>query len=334
MVEGYPEDESYNPISDDLINGVPVQLGDIGNAVMSIIEGVDPGTGVVLDPETGLLTVSPQASNGTYTFIYGLCSKGYDNDFCETPDYTTVTVNILDINLDVQKIATILNEDSDDSKVTDEDRIQYTFIVTNNGEVDLYGITIDDPLVNVPGRIDLAAGASDSTTFFAIYDITEADVLKGNVENIATATGEDENGNEVTDESYDPNDEEGNTTDKDLDGDFDFPTFVRDVVAYLPPDLGDIYNGVTPNGDGKNETFVVQNIRYFPKNNIQIFNRWGAKVYEKDSYNNEFNGYSDGDVTIGRGEKLPEGTYYYVLSYTNEEINETNTVSGYIYLTR
>ena len=44
------------------------------------------------------------------------------------------------------------------------------------------------------------------------------------------------------------------------------------------------------------------------------------KVYEAKSYNEStvmFNGYSDGRTTISRDEKLPAGTYFYILNYNN-----------------
>ncbi|ALU27604.1 MULTISPECIES: gliding motility-associated C-terminal domain-containing protein [Myroides] len=98
-----------------------------------------------------------------------------------------------------------------------------------------------------------------------------------------------------------------------------------------------IYNLVTPNGDGENDFFLIDNINRFPNNKVEIYNRWGVKVYETSNYdsnNNVFRGYSDGRVTVNSGEKLPTGTYYYVISYEYRNASEAHTIrkSGYLHL--
>ncbi len=74
------------------------------------------------------------------------------------------------------------------------DELRYTFTVTNTGTVTLDDVTVTDPL---PGLVlsgvpipALAPGASDTTTFTAIYTPTPADITAGSVTNIATATGD------------------------------------------------------------------------------------------------------------------------------------------------
>ncbi|MHC5202949.1 T9SS type B sorting domain-containing protein, partial [Myroides sp. LJL119] len=71
------------------------------------------------------------------------------------------------------------------------------------------------------------------------------------------------------------------------------PTSVRGygffTLATVKTDIildGDvvIYNLVTPNGDGKNDYFEIENLYKFPENRVEIFNRWGVKVFETDGY--------------------------------------------------
>ncbi|MBB1140443.1 gliding motility-associated C-terminal domain-containing protein [Myroides sp. WP-1] len=83
-----------------------------------------------------------------------------------------------------------------------------------------------------------------------------------------------------------------------------------------------IYNLVTPDGDGKNDYFIIENIKKFPNNKVEIYNRWGVKVYETTGYDpygdgstNVFTGYSGGKITVDKSKKLPSGTYYYVVTY-------------------
>lgn len=99
-----------------------------------------------------------------------------------------------------------------------------------------------------------------------------------------------------------------------------------------PTDLV-IFNAISPNGDGVNDTFHIKGIDQYPDNRVEIYNRWGIKVYDAKSYNESdvmFNGYSDGRATVERKEKLPTGTYFYILNYTNGR--DVIEKSGYLYI--
>jgi gliding motility-associated-like protein len=107
----------------------------------------------------------------------------------------------------------------------------------------------------------------------------------------------------------------------DVDGDCD-----EGVVNILVEDI--IPNQVfTPNGDNYNDTYYVKGIEYYPGSRITIFNRWGNKVYQKNGYLNDWDGYSNLDK-IG-SKPLPVGTYYYLIDYG---INRHKT--GWVYLER
>jgi gliding motility-associated-like protein len=62
-------------------------------------------------------------------------------------------------------------------------------------------------------------------------------------------------------------------------------------------------NVFTPNGDNVNETLKFKNLEFFSTNNLTILNRWGTKIFEKDSYKNDWN-----------GSGVVDGTYFYILS--------------------
>ncbi|WP_121967440.1 gliding motility-associated C-terminal domain-containing protein [Myroides sp. N17-2] len=114
------------------------------------------------------------------------------------------------------------------------------------------------------------------------------------------------------------------------------------TLATIKTDLlleGDIviYNLVTPDGDGKNDYFIIDNINRFPNNTVEIYNRWGVKVYDTknyDSASNVFRGYSDGRVTISKNEKLPTGTYFYIVNYEYKDAKGSRMIkkSGYLHL--
>lgn len=98
-----------------------------------------------------------------------------------------------------------------------------------------------------------------------------------------------------------------------------------------------IYNGVTPDNDGMNDYFIIDNINYFPNNQVSIYNRWGRKVFETRGYDtqgNVFKGYAEGVDVMGKGEKLPTGTYYYVVEYLYDRDGQNQWVKkvGYLHL--
>ncbi|MXO07497.1 gliding motility-associated C-terminal domain-containing protein, partial [Flavobacterium sp. HBTb2-11-1] len=97
--------------------------------------------------------------------------------------------------------------------------------------------------------------------------------------------------------------------------------------------LPNIYNALSPNGDGINDTFVIDGIDCFPDNTVTIYNRYGVKIYEKKGYDNvtnPFEGFSDGRATVIRGDKLPTGTYFYTLEYNDN--GKQVSRSGYLYI--
>lgn len=84
--------------------------------------------------------------------------------------------------------------------------------------------------------------------------------------------------------------------------------------------------GFSPNGDNNHDFFIIKNIQLHPNNLVQIFNRWGNKVFEAKNYKNTWDGIS---TEGGGGKLLPAGPYFYVIS-----LNETGVkpVTGWIYI--
>ena len=48
-----------------------------------------------------------------------------------------------------------------------------------------------------------------------------------------------------------------------------------------------VYNGFSPNGDGVNDVFVVEGLHNYPNNKLEIYNRWGNRVYHSYNYQND-----------------------------------------------
>ena len=106
-------------------------------------------------------------------------------------------------------------------------------------------------------------------------------------------------------------------------------TVTVDIVNKLIP-----YNGMSVNGDGKNDHFHIGGIENYPNNVVRIYNRWGVKVFEVNGYDNVtrvFRGISDARATVEAADKLPQGTYYYVIEYYDQNNNKQSEV-GWLYI--
>jgi len=86
-----------------------------------------------------------------------------------------------------------------------------------------------------------------------------------------------------------------------------------------------IPNMITPNGDGANDQWVIRDLLNYPDNSVSILNRWGDVIYEKERYDNSFNG------TLW-GKELPEGTYYYLVMIKMD--GTTKTFNGPLTIVR
>ena len=80
-----------------------------------------------------------------------------------------------------------------------------------------------------------------------------------------------------------------------------------------------IPRGISPQGDGVNDTF---DLGHFGGVSLQIFNRYGMKLYEKKNYKNEWFGQTNSSTTL-----LPNGTYFYQIV-----TNKGETLSGWVQL--
>lgn len=72
-------------------------------------------------------------------------------------------------------------------------------------------------------------------------------------------------------------------------------------------------NLFTPNGDGSNERFYVGNIECYSDCVVKVYNRWGVEVYSSNGYQNDWTGEDF------NGDKLPDGTYYYIIECDGRE---------------
>ena len=88
------------------------------------------------------------------------------------------------------------------------------------------------------------------------------------------------------------------------------------------------YHGITPNGDGKNDTWIIENIELYPENTVQIFNRWGMEVWFEKNYDNSNVVWEGNKGNKGAGKLIEDGTYFYVAIVNGKDYK------GWVELTR
>lgn len=70
-----------------------------------------------------------------------------------------------------------------------------------------------------------------------------------------------------------------------------------------------VFTYISPNNDGQNDYFYIENIEEYPDNLVQIFNRWGQLIAEIKNYDNQENAWGSKKYPI----TVPGGTYYYLI---------------------
>ena len=66
---------------------------------------------------------------------------------------------------------------------------------------------------------------------------------------------------------------------------------------------------ISPNNDGKNDLWIIENLQFYPLNKVTVYNRWGSLVFEAEPYQNDWNGHFKGTAP----NSLPASTYFYVI---------------------
>lgn len=74
------------------------------------------------------------------------------------------------------------------------------------------------------------------------------------------------------------------------------------------------YNLLTPDNNGKNDTWIIEYITSYPNNEVVVYNEMGHEIFTQRKYANTWDGKNK------TGEILPDGTYYYVLKFDNSDV--------------
>ncbi|MFN7100423.1 MAG: gliding motility-associated C-terminal domain-containing protein, partial [Flavobacterium sp.] len=292
-----------------------------GNRVSAANTDVTPVTDGPLSIDAdGNLTVAPNTTAGTYTIRYQICEVGANPANCTT---ALATVVIAETPMIAIIKTAVFNDENSDGFAQAGETITYRFEVTNTGNVVLNNVVVTD---NLPG-LTLTGGPiailgineTNTTAYTGVYPLKQSDINLGSVSNQAQARGTTPLGIVVTDLSDDSNMLE------------DRPTVLGVNGCQI-----EVFNAVIPNGEGDNKIFRVRGLECYQDNRVEIYNRWGVLVFERNGYNNDdraFRGVSEGRVTVKQSEELPEGTYYYILKY-KDSVGNNFEKAGYLYINR
>ncbi|WMW77792.1 Ig-like domain-containing protein [Flavobacterium sp. 20NA77.7] len=356
-------------VLNDTLNGSPVVIGT--NPGQVTLTGVTVPTGLTLNPN-GTITAAAGLPSGTYTVTYQICENGASPVNCDTAIATVVIGQCIDFpindcdndgltNAQELNLGTDpLNPDSDGDGVKDGTEVTdgtnplnpCSFVLAhqtvtpttawNSLDCDNDGLTNAQELSLGTNPLDPDSdgdGVLDGTEVIDGTDPTEGcdaimvhstlplsqEFLDGDCDGDGLKNGEEIG--PIPNQPFDPN---GNGIPDYLEvNDFN-------VGGVISSDELEIFNLVTPNGDGDNDVFVIRNIELYPENSLEIFNRWGVQVYGVDGYGQNgkyFRGISEGRVTIQQSAELPVGAYWYVLKYKNAQGVEKHRV-GYLYINK
>ena len=246
------------------------------------------------------------SDSASLTTVSDISDNGIKEDGDDNPTYIEL-VQYLDIA--VSKTVSNLRPNIGDD-------IDFTISVSNLGELDATNLHIEDILAEgyrfkgtttTAGTYDEASGiwqidhVAAGATEILVVTVEVLDVF--DYENTALLLNLDQTDTDVSNNSS---------------------SITIDPICLV------FYNEFSPNGDGNNETFKIDCITRYPNNILKVYNRWGNLVYEKQGYNNEWNGVSDGRATIEKDQLLPVGTYFYVISLGDG----SEPLTGWLYINR
>jgi gliding motility-associated-like protein len=145
-----------------------------------------------------------------------------------------------------------------------------------------------------------------------------------------------------TNQADNDNDGLGDACDNDDDNDGVLDGYDNCPMTYNPDQsdidndgLGDICDtveinvsqAITPDGDGVNDTWFINNIENHPNNSVKVYNRWGDLIFSKKGYQNDWNG-----SYVNNGTNSPDASsYYYQIDLDG---NGSIDYDGWIYITK
>ncbi|WP_343705970.1 gliding motility-associated C-terminal domain-containing protein [Flavobacterium sp.] len=180
------------------------------------------------------------------------------------------------------------------------DQVTFTITVNNVGEGDFINTLVSDLL---PSGLQLVSSSATSGTYDPATQLWTIPTLNAGQSVVLTIVAEVlPNGNYTAVATVET------STPLDVDASNNSASVTLEPICLT------VYNEFTPNNDGKNDLFRIDCIESYPNNELKVFNRYGALVYSKAHYENDWNGTANVSGVVNRGDMLPTGTYFYVIT--------------------
>ena len=303
---------------------------------------------VVTQPAHG--TVAVNQANGEVTYTPANNYYGPDSFTYTVKDNDGNLSNVATVDISIRRAVIGLAKElvSATKGVNNSYDVVYLFTVRNYGDDDLTNISITDNLlatfagnaftvttIGSPGSLmvnnlyngssntellqngnTLASGTQQQIQLSVNVQLTAS---SGLFKNSAYAEGTTPvNGTKVNDQSTNGLKPDPGTT-GDVSPAEPTPVTLVGTKLFIP-------EGFSPNRDGVNDKFVIWNLAG-SKAALEIYNRWGNRIYRSADYDNSW----EGKCTEGThvGDDAPDGTYYYIII-----INGKDKYTGYLTIKR
>ncbi len=161
--------------------------------------GLVPGDTETCTENAPYIVTQADVNNGGVTDTATATGTDLQGGAATSPPASAATPSLPSPAVSVDKTATVTPV-GDQNGVKVGDTIQYTYAVTNIGNVDLASVAVSDPSAGTiscptPAAPGLAPGAEETCTATGVYTVAQSDVDAGAVTDTATATGTDDQGN-------------------------------------------------------------------------------------------------------------------------------------------
>ncbi len=246
----------------------------------------------------GTITAGGQSTDSTVTVLWTTAGSGTVgvsySDSCSGSNTANFNVTISSCS-DLTITKTVNNPTPNIG-----DNVLFTITVNNTGSGAFQNLVVNDLLPSGYAFVSASASIGDYTSQNGNWNILSLAANQSATLNITVRVLP--NGNYLNTASI----TQSNPSDSDPGN--------NEASASVDPVCLTVYNEFSPNGDGANDFFRIDCIENFPGNKLEVYNRYGTMVYSKNNYNNDWDGIANASGTIGEDNKLPTGTYYYILN--------------------
>ncbi|MFH6994065.1 gliding motility-associated C-terminal domain-containing protein [Flavobacterium sp. FlaQc-48] len=180
------------------------------------------------------------------------------------------------------------------------DQITFTVTVNNVGQGNFINTIVSDLL---PSGYDLVSANTTLGTYDLLTQLWTIPTLNAGQSVVLTIVAEVlPSGNYL------------NVATVEISTPLDTDTTNNSASVSVEPICLTVYNEFTPNNDGANDLFRIDCIESYPNNELKVYNRYGSLVYSKQHYENDWDGTANVSGVVNRGDMLPTGTYFYVIT--------------------